>query len=218
METSIPFRWVMWKTKEKQREYNKQYYLKNRKKKLDATKKFVEQNREKSRQYKQRYKQKQKRILNELILSLKTKCSECDEISSCCLEFHHMDDKFKTVSKLRDMAYSTEMVLMEISKCIILCSNCHRKKHYKNKTYNNPKGRLIKKLKNESCCFFCQEDSPPCLDFHHISNKEINIGAMIRNKNYSLDELKSELKKCICVCSNCHRKLHKQELTYSTGQ
>lgn len=44
------------------------------------------------------------------------------------------------------------------------------------------------------------------LEFHHINpkEKEMNIGSQI----LSWDKTKEELKKCICVCSNCHREIH----------
>lgn len=45
------------------------------------------------------------------------------------------------------------------------------------------------------------------LEFHHLNcnNKEFSIST-IMNKNWN--EIKNELKKCICVCANCHREIH----------
>lgn len=46
------------------------------------------------------------------------------------------------------------------------------------------------------------------MDFHHKdpTKKEGNIGHMIANTKY--EKLLIELKKCILLCSNCHRLLH----------
>lgn len=59
------------------------------------------------------------------------KCEICGENDIACLDFHHIDknekeyniaylSKFGSLSKLKN----------EISKCKVLCSNCHRKLHY----------------------------------------------------------------------------------------
>lgn len=45
------------------------------------------------------------------------------------------------------------------------------------------------------------------LDFHHLNTikKEFNLS---RRKCSSIESLKSELDKCICLCANCHREVH----------
>ncbi len=57
-------------------------------------------------------------------------CIKCGESDPCCLDFHHInpdDKKYKLPSLKR--GYSIKTILNEISKCKILCSNCHRKLH-----------------------------------------------------------------------------------------
>lgn len=65
----------------------------------------------------------------------KLKCSMCKENHPACLDFHHIDptEKEATVSQLVAWGRSQEEILIEISKCIILCSNCHRKHHWNEK-------------------------------------------------------------------------------------
>lgn len=45
------------------------------------------------------------------------------------------------------------------------------------------------------------------LEFHHLDceSKDFSISTTI---NKSWNEIKNELKKCICVCANCHREIH----------
>lgn len=44
------------------------------------------------------------------------------------------------------------------------------------------------------------------LDFHHLnpSQKDFTVG----NRDFKLKECIEETKKCIMLCSNCHRELH----------
>lgn len=58
-------------------------------------------------------------------------CIVCKEMETCCLDFHHLDPEFKedNISILAGGAYSTERLEKEIEKCVVICSNCHRKLH-----------------------------------------------------------------------------------------
>lgn len=57
-------------------------------------------------------------------------CAFCDESEVCCLDFHHLDpaQKESSVSYLR-FAKSKDRMLAEMRKCVVVCSNCHRKIH-----------------------------------------------------------------------------------------
>ena len=67
--------------------------------------------------------------------------------------------------------------------------------------------RLINRYKSMCGCKFCGEKTIVCLDFHHLdpSIKEDNLSKM---DAVSIGKIKEEIRKCIVVCSNCHRKLH----------
>ena len=54
-------------------------------------------------------------------------CLRCGESDSYALDFHHVKDK---VADIRNgSAINRATLLSEISKCVVLCSNCHRKLH-----------------------------------------------------------------------------------------
>lgn len=57
-------------------------------------------------------------------------CSLCPEKEPCCLDFHHIDTKTKLnlISELQRYC-NWKRVSDELSKCMLLCSNCHRKLH-----------------------------------------------------------------------------------------
>lgn len=62
-------------------------------------------------------------------------CGKCGENHPACLDFHHRDPKTKlfTISHAtRHHIYSWETILVEIDKCDVICSNCHRKEHWAN--------------------------------------------------------------------------------------
>jgi len=68
--------------------------------------------------------------------------------------------------------------------------------------------------KNRHCeCVRCDEDRPPCLDFHHPDEKEHSIATMVVN-GYSKASIREEIERCIVLCANCHRlEHHDSELT-----
>ena len=104
------------------------------------------------------------------------------------------------------------------------CKSCRKIK--RNKSYLKNKDKILQKqLKKrresqdwvrqfKTKCDHCGEDHPATLDFHHLTDKEHSIGSLT-NKNNLTKQIKSlilkEIKKCIVLCSNCHRKLHWHE-------
>ena len=65
------------------------------------------------------------------IESLQLACTQCGEDHPAVLDFHHTDPTTKefTVSKMMGK-YSRRRIEKEITKCVVLCSNCHRKHHW----------------------------------------------------------------------------------------
>lgn len=59
-------------------------------------------------------------------------CTRCPEKHIATLDFHHLDptEKEAGITKLVHGKSSKERILSEMAKCIVLCSNCHRKLHY----------------------------------------------------------------------------------------
>ena len=102
------------------------------------------------------------------------------------------------------------------------CKICSRElnvKHY----HSSPERRLklraaseATKLANRSflhrykryCgCVVCNEKEPVALDLHHLdpSEKDGDPSNMVL---LSRETLKKEVRKCIVLCANCHRKVH----------
>jgi len=56
-------------------------------------------------------------------------CLFCGETEHCCLDFHHVDPTLKDKEISLLVSYSTKRLNEEIAKCVVICSNCHRKHH-----------------------------------------------------------------------------------------
>ena len=86
------------------------------------------------------------------------------------------------------------------------CKECHSA--YMKQKYQDKKNE-VQKLKSQCSCAKCGDSRGYVLDFHHLdpTQKENNIARMISNR-YELDRVYDEIKKCIVLCSNCHREFH----------
>lgn len=62
-------------------------------------------------------------------------CSKCPENHPGCLDFHHTnpEEKEMEVTMMLSGKWSLDRIKKEIEKCIVLCSNCHRKLHWEEK-------------------------------------------------------------------------------------
>lgn len=102
-------------SKEDKSKYNKEWYSKNR----DARRLQIEGRKSEIKEW---FKLKKSEL----------KCEICGESHIACIDFHHNDPSKKegNVASYAVYGWSKERISDEISKCSILCSNCHRKKHY----------------------------------------------------------------------------------------
>jgi hypothetical protein len=64
-------------------------------------------------------------------------CADCGEKHPACLDFHHLDEsqKGQTIARMVVRA-SPANIDAEIAKCVVLCANCHRKRHFNEQTGN----------------------------------------------------------------------------------
>lgn len=87
-----------------------------------------------------------KRIRAKLAEHLKSGCVDCPEKDIVVLDLDHVDPstKIAEVTWLIAQGYSEAIVFAEVAKCVIRCSNCHRKRTAKDQNswrwkYNNGK-------------------------------------------------------------------------------
>ncbi len=95
-----------------------------------------------------------------------------------------------------------------------ICVRSYTKHHYQNNKEQYQVNHLNyykwfidykASLKCEKCGF----SHPAALDFHHIDPKTKKFSVSLSNAvNKDRDEVEEEIKKCIILCSNCHRIEH----------
>jgi len=58
------------------------------------------------------------------------KCQDCGLVDSPCVyDFHHLDPSKKELAFGKRGGKSFETIKSELDKCVLLCANCHRKRH-----------------------------------------------------------------------------------------
>lgn len=86
----------------------------------------------------------------------------------------------------------------------------NREKRYKSNSDNKKRIKAwFDGYRDSLSCVECGESDSSCLDFHHINPEEKgnSIVTLVHNAR-SIDSIISEIKTCIVLCANCHRKLH----------
>lgn len=145
----------------------------------------------------------------------KSGCSRCPEKFIECLEFHHRDPDSKShILKERGSygmihrKWSIDRIKLELSKCDLLCANCHRIEHFRmNGGRMGPsKLRRLRWLASAGIimkCVVCGFDDIACMEFNHRDPTTKFRGVMsCTTKNRII----SEALKCDVLCANCHRK------------
>jgi len=79
--------------------------------------------------------------------------------------------------------------------------------------YRERNKNFVTRYKTFCGCKVCGEKEPVVLDCHHLRDKDQAIALGMRA--WSLKRLKTELRKCVILCANCHRKLHAGLITLS---
>jgi hypothetical protein len=122
-------------------------------------------------------------------------CSDCKTEKS--LEYFNYDK-------------SRNRYLSVCKPCVAVRTEAYRQNN-KNKWRTQSKNHSLKRKNiidewKSQGCFKCGDQRFYIIDAHHTdpSQKKFSIGTSIRGVNVT----KSELEKCIPLCSNCHREFH----------
>lgn len=59
-------------------------------------------------------------------------CEDCNgTFLPCVFDLHHLDPSIKDIDISKKLAYKWERLKQELDSCALLCSNCHRVRHNK---------------------------------------------------------------------------------------
>lgn len=97
------------------------------------------------------------------------------------------------------------------------CTRLRAKRHYngvageqirkRSRTVSTSNRKILSEMKSTLGCKLCKENDPVCLGFHHTDPREKDF-TIAHYMACSIEKLKMEIQKCVCLCSNCHKKVH----------
>lgn len=91
------------------------------------------------------------------------------------------------------------------------CKECHYKVRDKVRARNRTKAINLIDEKRSKGCEVCGELRPYCLDFHHVDKESKMYDCSAMKNGMTEKKVIEELEKCIVVCANCHREIHKDD-------
>lgn len=109
------------------------------------------------------------------------------------------------------------------------CNPCRRAKakvHYRqnrqraiDRSIRNGRKKALKfkKFKQTLECIYCGETDTCTFDFHHVEEKVFEVNAYVIARK-SWETVVEELKKCVCLCASCHRKVHGGTISIDESQ
>jgi predicted HNH restriction endonuclease len=122
--------------------------------------------------------------------------------------------KIKKISFFRQDKQKKDGLCSWCNECQDEYSTQRHKTHSKN--YANTARERRKRgkrwaieYKGAKCARCGEQVEDVCYDFHHLNpkQKEISVGVLMDRKKEAIIK---EIKKCIMVCANCHRIIHKE--------
>lgn len=148
-------------------------------------------------------------------LKLNNPCKDCGIIySSYCMDYDHLSDKIKSVTRMVLDNTPKHKILEEIKKCELVCVLCHNTRtknrldeKYKEKKYSKGALRnieIINTAKNKPCMYCSILYEPHNMQLDHIDH-ETKYKDVCDLKNFKEETLRVEISKCQVVCALCHR-------------
>lgn len=93
------------------------------------------QNRKQNKQWREEQNEKGRLRFREakekIVAYMGGKCHDCGNVfPNCCYDVHHTNPEEKDFNLSSKIAFDEKMK-RELDKCVLLCSNCHRIRHFK---------------------------------------------------------------------------------------
>jgi 5-methylcytosine-specific restriction endonuclease McrA len=150
-------------------------------------------------------------------------CVDCGESDPVVLEFDHIGEKTAGIATLVGAGVTLDVVRQEISRCEVVCVNCHRRRTARRGRWR--RGQLSEPMKRpyvraavarnvahidavlaRSACLDCGERDSLVLEFDHVGPKRQKVTTLAWY-GCSLELIDSEIAHCEIRCANCHRRV-----------
>lgn len=211
--------------------YNKQYRIENLEHLNEYNAKYREENREYLNAYMREHRKETAIVTKALVNTTKAiPCISCGiSYPTYVMDLDHIDRSTKkfNISTASGRSHKMSKITNEISKCQVLCANCHRNKSHEEEQMKRKEvvSETVSRRRQRQAYVNDNFKKTPCMDcgvtFNHWqydfdhrdpSTKFKSIFEMTRNGS-ALDKIKSEIDKCDLVCANCHReRTHQQQI------
>lgn len=122
------------------------------------------------------------------------------------IEKYHEIKSIKKVAKILGIASTTIKKILDDSNIELYKRSSNISKSQSVINWRIRKKDNLLDYKGGKCQVCSYDKSRSALHFHHINPLEKDF--QISGKSYSFERLKSEVDKCILVCSNCHCEIH----------
>jgi hypothetical protein len=153
-------------------------------------------------------------------------CVDCGERDPVVLEFDHVGEKRAEISTLVRRGVLRPILEAEISRCEVVCANCHRRRtagrgRWRRLDMSTTSRQWRSKAQERnvrfalgvlagSGCVDCGERAVCVLDFDHVGPKTGGV-MQLAHREVGLQRLQEEIAHCVVRCANCHRRRTAQD-------
>ncbi len=157
---------------------------------------------------------RRERLKSALRVLKENPCLDCgDKLPYYCMDFDHLPGEMKKAS-IKDLSRSPRLrqVLNEVTKCELVCVNCHRLRTVRRYEaaglpYFSPRKRhrqLLIREKSKPCSDCGHMFHPAVMEFDHVRGEKVDTLARLVSR-FGEEKLLIEMAKCDIVCACCHR-------------
>ena len=166
------------------------------------------------------YGRRRRRTIAALIATWRLSCARCGHRVAAALDLHHHDPGEKEFAFSAAYSRSVAAIRRELSKCEVLCANCHLVEHASATVAKSQGGaRAVVEWRRRTkmrlvelhggCCVRCGfAGHVAALVFHHRDPSTKTFAISVDGVPRAWPRLVEEAAKCDLLCANCHREVH----------
>jgi hypothetical protein len=169
------------------------------------------------------YQQRRRGAIAALVAARRLSCVRCGHRVFAALDLHHRDALEKDFALSSANSRSVRAIEQELTKCDVLCANCHLEEHASRTSVTSQggsravvewrrrtKARLVE-LHGGRCIRCGYAGHIVALVFHHRDPRTKSFAISVDGVPRAWSRLVEETAKCDLLCANCHREVHAAE-------